>query len=118
MQSSTIAITGCAGLIGSHIAEYYLKQGIKVIGIDSLVGGYESNLPTHADFYFYKLDILDIKTLSTLFNKYKPQIVIHCAALAHEGLSVFSPKVITENIYAGTISVASAAIWYLHIYSP
>lgn len=36
--------------------------------------------------------------------------IIHCAALAYEGLSVFSPKLVTENIYTGSISVMTAAI--------
>lgn len=107
---NTILITGCAGLIGSHLSQTYLELGYKVVGIDSLVGGYSSNLPIHSSFYFYNIDILDTKQVSDIFKLYNPEAVIHCAALAHEGLSVFSPKIITENIYAGTISIASAAI--------
>ena len=32
-------------------------------------------------------------------------IVYHCAATAHEGLSVFSPNFITKNIYQASVSV-------------
>ena len=107
----TIAVTGSAGLIGSHLVHRFISMGYKVIGIDNLIGGYESNMPkSNSNFHYYKIDILDNKTLKNLFEQYKPEIVIHCAALAHEGLSVFSPKTITENIYSGTVSVASAAI--------
>jgi UDP-glucose 4-epimerase len=37
-------------------------------------------------------------------------VVIHCAATAHEGLSVFSPNFITKNIYQASVSTISAAI--------
>lgn len=106
----SIVITGSAGLIGSHLCKAYLTKGWKVIGIDSLVGGYSSNMPIEDNFVSYHCDILDNKALAKIFKKHKPSVTIHCAALAHEGLSVFSPKVIVENIYAGTASVCSAAI--------
>lgn len=37
----TILITGCAGFIGSHVAETLLKRGDKVIGIDEVNDYYE-----------------------------------------------------------------------------
>jgi UDP-glucose 4-epimerase len=37
-------------------------------------------------------------------------IVIHTAATAHEGLSVFSPSFITKNIFEASVSTISAAI--------
>ena len=37
-------------------------------------------------------------------------IVYHCAATAHEGLSVFSPNFITKNIYQASISVITASL--------
>lgn len=105
-----IAITGCAGLIGSHLVQRFLDLKYAVIGIDNGIGGYLTNMPVHSDFQYFPIDILDNKKIKEVFESNKPDIVIHCAALAHEGLSVFSPKVITENIYSGTISIASAAI--------
>jgi UDP-glucose 4-epimerase len=110
-MNKTIVITGSAGLIGSHLVNRFISLGYKVVGIDNLIGGYESNMPRgNTNFYYFKVDILDNKAVKEVFDTYEPDIVIHCAALAHEGLSVFSPKTIVENIYAGTISVASAAI--------
>jgi len=106
----SIVITGSAGLIGSHLCNAYLKKGWQVVGIDSLIGGYKTNMPTHDNFFFYNCDILDNEKLCSLFKRHTPSTVIHCAALAHEGLSVFAPKTIVENIYSGTASVCSAAI--------
>jgi UDP-glucose 4-epimerase len=37
-------------------------------------------------------------------------IVIHAAATAHEGLSVFSPSFITKNIFEASVATISAAI--------
>lgn len=106
----TIAITGSAGLIGSHLAAKFIELGYAVVGVDNLVGGYNSNMPNHSNFTHYNADILDTQALMNIFSTYSVEAVIHCAALAHEGLSVFSPSTITKNIYSGTISVASAAI--------
>ena len=38
------------------------------------------------------------------------EIVYHCAATAHEGLSVFSPYEITKNNYLASVSIFSAAV--------
>lgn len=101
-----VYITGIAGFLGSHLAHSLLERGYVVAGCDNLSGGFLSNCPEKIDFA--SLDILDLEQLKTHMSG--ANLVIHTAALAHEGLSVFSPKLITENIYAGTISVASAAI--------
>lgn len=108
---TNVLITGSAGLIGSHLAHRFLLLGHTVIGVDSLIGGYHSNMPEHVNFTYYNLDIVeDSVELAKVFKKHKPDTVIHCAALAHEGLSVFSPKKIAENIYSGTASICSASI--------
>lgn len=87
-----ILITGVAGLLGSHLAEQFLKEGHEVYGIDNLSIGLASNVPKgvtwiEADLRTDELDLSEI------------DIVHHCAAWAHEGLSSFAPKLITENIY-------------------
>jgi len=102
-----IYITGVAGFLGSHLAKRFIEIGHKVKGCDNLTGGYLSNSPLEVDFKPY--DILDLNSLKEHMKNV--DLVIHTAALAYEGLSVFSPKLITENIYAGTMSVATAAIF-------
>ena len=106
----TVIITGSAGLIGSHLCHKFLRLGFKVVGIDSLIGGYRSNMPlASTKFEYYTADILNNRRILEIFKLHSPELVVHCAALAHEGLSVFAHKTIVENIYSGTASVCSAA---------
>jgi dTDP-glucose 4,6-dehydratase len=44
MTEKTILITGVAGFIGSHLAERFVRQGHRVIGIDNFLTGAEENL--------------------------------------------------------------------------
>lgn len=100
-----IVVTGSAGLLGSNIYKTLINKEYNVTGIDNLIGGYADNLDGYS---YHHIDILDRDAVSFVMKNC--DIVIHTAALAYEGLSVFSPKLICENIYAGTASVASAAI--------
>ena len=82
-----ILLTGCAGLIGSHMAEYFVKKGYDVYGIDNLSGGYIENVPKGVTFYCQELG--NEKAIARLFKKIKPDYVYHFAAYAAEGLSPF-----------------------------
>lgn len=102
-----VVITGVAGFLGSHLADKYLDQGWKVVGIDNMVGGDYDNIPDGVDFYEH-----DLTDRSIIERGYWNDIdlVIHSAALAHEGLSVFSPALIVESNVMGTINAVTAAI--------
>lgn len=101
-----ILVTGAAGFLGSHLCEKLQALNYKVIGIDSMIGGDEDNLPKNLDFK--KIDCCDLKKMNSVMKDV--DIVYHCAATAHEGLSVFSPVEITKNNYLATVSVVTAAI--------
>ena len=101
-----IFITGVAGFLGSHLADRFLQLGHEVAGNDTLIGGYLDNVPQ--DVKFYTIDCCDITSMVDAMKG--SDIVIHAAATAHEGLSVFSPSFITRNIFEASISTISAAI--------
>ncbi len=101
-----IFITGVAGFLGSHIADAMIEDGHEVIGCDNLIGGYEDNVPKEVDFH--KIDCNDLETMKDLMKGV--DIVYHTACTAYEGLSVFSPKLVSENTYLNTVSMATAAI--------
>lgn len=105
-EKKTIFITGVAGFLGSHLAERMLDKGHRVIGCDNLIGGYIDNIPEDVEFYQY-----DCQYLNSMIKIMKDvDIVYHCAATAYEGLSVFSPYLVTKNIYQISMSIFTAAI--------
>ncbi len=101
-----VLVTGAAGFLGSHLSEKLSELGHKVLGIDNMVGGYEDNVPKNIEFH--KIDCCDLKKVQNIMKGI--DIVYHCAATAHEGLSVFSPYEITKNNYLASVSIFSAAI--------
>ena len=101
-----ILVTGVAGFLGSHLAEKLSEQKHQVIGVDNMTGGYEDNVPKNVKFFNY--DCCDLKKMTEVTKDI--DVVYHCAATAHEGLSVFSPYEITKNNYLASVSVFTAAI--------
>jgi UDP-glucose 4-epimerase len=101
-----VLITGAAGFLGSHLCNSLLRNGHSVIGIDNLIGGYYDNVPKGVDFYRH--DCCAARRLGYLMAGV--DVVYHCAATPHEGLSVFSPRIITKNTYLSTVTMASEAI--------
>lgn len=81
-----ILVTGGAGFIGSHVTGQLVEQGHKVRVVDDLSGGYKRNI--HPGAEFVKLDLSTAPGLLRLtFVDFQPELVIHCAAYAAEGLS-------------------------------
>jgi UDP-glucose 4-epimerase len=101
-----VFITGIAGFLGSHLAERLLSMGHEVVGCDSLLGGELVNVPPEAEFYQY--DCRDFNAMLKVMRRC--DLVYHCAATAYEGLSVFAPSMVMDNIVTGSVSVFSAAI--------
>lgn len=103
-------ITGMAGFLGANLAEYLVKDGHTVTGCDDLSSGDVTNLDgVDAELKVY--DITGLRAFDNLrYHMGGCDVVYHCAAAAYEGVSVFSPALISENIYAGSAAVFSAAI--------
>lgn len=60
----TILISGVAGFLGSHLAEFYLKQNCKVIGVDNFITGDKENLAyleKYPGFNFIEIDICNLR---------------------------------------------------------
>ncbi len=75
-----IIVTGGAGFIGSHIVDAYVRRGHRVVAVDNLSVGFQRNLNPQAKFY--KVDIRNLKIVEKIFQKEKPNLVNHHAAIA------------------------------------
>lgn len=115
----TILITGGAGFIGSHVVrEFVLKYpAYKIINLDALT--YAGNLENLKDiedlpnYHFIKADIVDAKQVLDIFEKHKPEGVIHLAAESHVDRSITNPLEFVMTNVIGTVNLLNAAkhIW-------
>ena len=101
-----VLITGVAGFLGSHLADSFLEKGYKVVGIDNLIGGYKENIPAGVEFH--EIDLSDLEKLHDPLQGV--DLVVHTACTAYEGLSVFSPALVTKNTSHITTTLLSASI--------
>lgn len=101
-----VYITGVAGFLGSHLADFYLARGCEVAGVDNLIGGYEDNVPKDVDFLRADLEDLD------MIKKHVrgAEVMFHTACTAYEGLSVFSPSLVCKNTSQISVNAMVAAI--------
>ena len=71
-----------------------------------MASGYEDNIPKTNNFFNF--DCCNFDKMNKIMEDV--DVVYHCAAAAHEGLSVFSPQEITKNNLQASVAVFSAAI--------
>src|SRR5690554_640907 len=115
----TILITGGAGFIGSHVVRRFVTNypDYLIINIDALT--YAGNLENIKDiehfknYIFEKVDIRDVNKVTEIFNKYRPDGVIHLAAESHVDRSISHPLDFVMTNVIGTVNLLNAAkdIW-------
>ena len=93
-----VFVTGVAGFLGSHLADNFVRAGHEVVGCDNMIGGDLENLPE--SIQFEEADCCDVAAMNRLMKGV--ELVYHCAAIATEGLSVFSPRLIAQHVYENT----------------
>lgn len=115
-----ILVTGAAGFIGSHVCEALLSAGRPVVGIDNFDPYYDvaikkaaiDDLRRHAradQFSFVQADICDAPAMHTLFERSRPQGVIHLAARAGVRPSIANPSAYALTNVFGTQVLLDAA---------
>ena len=105
MDRQSVYITGIAGFLGSHVAEA-LQADHDVTGCDNLSAGDLYNVPRGTKWEV--ADCTDREAMQA--GLAGVDVLYHCAAHPHEGLSVFSPSTVTQSIFEASVSVFSAAI--------
>ncbi len=108
---SRILCSGAAGFLASHLCDHLAAAGHTVLPVDNLLGGEWANIEnTELRMNAWHADCSDFNQMEECCERFKPEVVFHCAAAPHEGLSVFSPAFITKHTYMTTVSLASAAV--------
>tara|TARA_B100000963_G_scaffold213021_1_gene185654 strand:- start:13026 stop:14009 length:984 start_codon:yes stop_codon:yes gene_type:complete len=93
-----ILVTGCAGLIGSHLVDFLLEKDHDVVGVDNLIYGTTDNLLKANSNQKFKFHKEDIKEISKIFVDSKFDIIFHLASMKKPwGGVVKSSKVIDDN---------------------
>jgi UDP-glucose 4-epimerase len=109
---STVLVTGGAGFIGSHLSDRLLAEGHRVVALDDLSTGRIANLNEARgygnDFTFFNMDIRADGLLS-LFERHRPEIVMHLGAQAAVATSVEDPILDASINVMGTLNVLECA---------
>jgi UDP-N-acetylglucosamine 4-epimerase len=112
LQSSDFLVTGGAGFIGSHIAEYLLRHGArKVRVLDNMVNGFERNLEILRKYPAFEFMHGDIRNADTCMQACAGiQYVSHQAALGSVPRSIKEPIYFTEVNVGGFANMLHAAV--------
>lgn len=122
LKGKKILVTGSSGFIGSNLVKrlYQDIQDITVIGIDNMNDYYDirlkearlKELSGYSSFVFVKGNIADKELISTVFEKYKPEIVVNLAAQAGVRYSITNPDAYIESNLVGFYNILEACRHY------
>jgi len=112
ISQSNFLITGGAGFIGGHIAEYLLKNGVaKVRVLDNMVNGFDINLAIlrqYPAFEFVEGDIRNEDTCQQVCRDIN--FVSHQAALGSVPRSIKEPVYFNEVNVGGFVNMLKASV--------
>jgi len=108
-----IIVTGGAGFIGSHVCDALLRRGDSVVCVDNFNDYYDPKIKENnikhnlgnPDFKLYKEDIRNIDNLRKIFQKEKPDKIIHIAARAGVRPSIEHPLLYQDVNVKGTLNL-------------
>jgi UDP-N-acetylglucosamine/UDP-N-acetylgalactosamine 4-epimerase len=112
ISNSSFLVTGGAGFIGGHIAEYLLKNGAKKVRVlDNLVNGFQSNLNIlrqYSGFEFMEGDIRNLEACQQACAGIN--FVSHQAALGSVPRSIKEPYNTNDVNVGGFVNMLKAAV--------
>jgi UDP-glucose 4-epimerase len=106
----SVLVTGGAGFMGSHLADFMLKEDYDVFVLDNLTGGFERNVPEEATLIVG--DCTNEHLVDALCRENRFKYIFHMAAYAAEGLSHFIRRYNYQQNLIASINLINAAIKY------
>lgn len=102
-----VLVTGGAGYIGSHVVKALGERGHEVVTYDNLSYG-------HREAVLYGRlvvgDLADIQRLRSLFDEFRPEAVMHFAALIVVPESVREPLRYYSNNFCNTLNLLKVCV--------
>lgn len=114
MSHKNILITGGAGFIGSHVVRLFSNkyQDYRIFNLDSLTyaGNLENlkDVENNTNYTFLKADITNEAEITSLFQTYQFEGVIHLAAESHVDRSIEDPLAFVKTNVIGTMVLLNA----------
>jgi UDP-glucuronate 4-epimerase len=107
-----VLVTGGAGFIGSHLVGALLKRGDEVCIVDNFDPFYPARLKRLSlapEARLVEADIRDSAAMQKAFGDFKPEVVVHLAALAGVRPSLERPADYMDVNVRGTATLLEAA---------
>jgi len=118
-QFGCILVTGGSGFIGSNFIHYLLEKtdfSGKLVNLDALT--YAGNPESLAEldrklggsrYFFEKADICDRSAVEAIFERHRPDAVLHFAAESHVDRSILGPEAFIRTNILGTYTLLDVA---------
>ena len=120
-----VLVTGGAGFIGSHVAEYFLNRGDDVVIVDEMNDYYDSRIKenklnilrkvsrgSNRYLKIYKGDICDTDFITSVYELERPTFVCHMAARAGVRPSILDPFIYIHSNIKGTTQLMELSAKY------
>lgn len=103
-----ILVTGGAGFIGSHCVKALIEAGHHVLIFDNLSTGNRFAVDRLRHAEFVAGDVRNATLIESTVKVFRPDAVVHFAAKAYVGESMFEPLTYFDNNVAGSINLLNA----------
>lgn len=112
-----VFVTGTAGFIGFHLAEFLLREGFDVHGYDGMTDYYDVSLKRqrhqllmqNKGFSASEGMLEDNAKLAATVGEFKPDVIVHLAAQAGVRYSLENPRAYVDSNLTGTFNVMECA---------